>query len=81
MSLLRRGDARRSQHATAANEASSRSHAVLQIQVETREAAEGATAAVHLGKLSLVDLAGSERAANTRNRGARLHEGAPARVF
>lgn len=76
MALLQRGNARRSQHATAANEVSSRSHAVLQIIVETRENAEGTAAQINIGKLSLVDLAGSERAANTKNRGDRLKEGA-----
>ncbi|KAJ8610296.1 hypothetical protein CTAYLR_009074 [Chrysophaeum taylorii] len=76
MALLQRGNARRSQHATAANETSSRSHAVLQIIVETRERAEGTAAQIQIGKLSLVDLAGSERAANTKNRGDRLKEGA-----
>lgn len=76
MALLQRGNARRSQHATAANENSSRSHAVLQIIVETRESAEGTAAQINIGKLSLVDLAGSERAANTKNRGDRLKEGA-----
>lgn len=76
MALLQRGNARRSQHATAANENSSRSHAVLQIIVETRETAEGTAAQINIGKLSLVDLAGSERAANTKNRGDRLKEGA-----
>lgn len=76
MALLQRGNARRSQHYTAANETSSRSHAVLQIIVETRENAEGTAAQINIGKLSLVDLAGSERAANTKNRGDRLKEGA-----
>ena len=33
-------------------------------------------AAGRVGKLSLIDLAGSERAANTKNRGLRLLEGA-----
>ena len=41
MELLHRGNSRRSQHPTAANEVSSRSHAVLQVVVETRERAEG----------------------------------------
>ncbi|KAJ1450013.1 P-loop containing nucleoside triphosphate hydrolase protein [Pelagophyceae sp. CCMP2097] len=76
MELLQRGNAKRSQHATAANESSSRSHAVLQITVSTREAAEGTAAHINIGKLSLVDLAGSERAANTKNTGDRLKEGA-----
>ena len=76
MSLLHQGNAKRSQAATAANEASSRSHAVLQVVVESRDRAPGTVANIKVGKLSLVDLAGSERAANTKNVGARLVEGA-----
>jgi uncharacterized membrane protein YgcG len=76
MSLLHQGNAKRSQAATAANEVSSRSHAVLQVVVENRDRAPGTVANIKLGKLSLVDLAGSERAANTKNVGARLVEGA-----
>ena len=76
MQLLHQGNAKRSQAATAANEVSSRSHAVLQVVVENRDRAPGTVANIKVGKLSLVDLAGSERAANTKNRGARLVEGA-----
>jgi len=76
MQLLQQGNAKRSQAATAANEASSRSHAVLQVLVEARDKAPGVVDNIKVGKLSLVDLAGSERAANTQNRGARLVEGA-----
>ncbi len=76
MQLLHQGNARRSQAATAANEVSSRSHAVLQINVETQDKAPGLVANIKVGKLSLVDLAGSERAANTKNSGVRLVEGA-----
>ena len=76
MNLLHRGNEKRSQQATAANEVSSRSHAVLQVVVESKDRAPGKVAKIKVGKLSLVDLAGSERAANTKNRGARLVEGA-----
>ena len=78
MRLLHQGNARRSQAATAANEVSSRSHAVLQVIIEARDSASGhgVVENIKVGKLSLVDLAGSERAANTQNRGARLVEGA-----
>ena len=41
MQLLQQGNAKRSQAATAANEASSRSHAVLQVLVESRDNAPG----------------------------------------
>ena len=76
MNLLHQGNAKRFQAATAANEASSRSHAVLQVVVESNDTAPGIVANIKVGKLSLVDLAGSERAANTKNVGARLVEGA-----
>lgn len=76
MQLLHQGNAKRSQAATAANEVSSRSHAVLQVVIECRDRAPGTVANIKVGKLSLVDLAGSERAANTKNVGARLVEGA-----
>lgn len=76
MELLHQGNARRSQASTAANEVSSRSHAVLQVVVECKDRAPGTVANIKVGKLSLIDLAGSERAANTKNVGARLVEGA-----
>lgn len=78
MTLLEKGNMSRMQAATAANEVSSRSHAVLQVVVENREAEQPGHghSKIKIGKLSLVDLAGSERAAATKNRGARLQEGA-----
>ena len=53
-----------------------RSHAVLQVVVECKDRAPGTVANIKVSKLSLVDLAGSERAANTKNSGKRLVEGA-----
>ena len=53
-----------------------RSHAVLQVVVECKDKAPGTVANIKVSKLSLVDLAGSERAANTKNSGKRLVEGA-----
>jgi len=80
LALLRKGNARRTTEGTAANQASSRSHAVLQITVERRDnginANSVAVSNVTLGKLSLIDLAGSERASVTQNTGMRLLEGA-----
>jgi len=76
MACLEAGNRNRTQQATAANSVSSRSHAVLQIVVESRDKAEGIVAKIKIGKLSLVDLAGSERAAVTKNRGKTLAEGA-----
>ena len=58
------------------NEASSRSHAVLQITVENKDRAHGVSSEINVAKLSLIDLAGSERAAASHNRGIRLLEGA-----
>ncbi|CAK0799013.1 unnamed protein product [Prorocentrum cordatum] len=78
MSLVRAGNARRTEETTAANPVSSRSHAVLQLEVESflPPRLEGGPQRRRAAKLSLVDLAGSERAANTGNKGARLREGA-----
>ena len=91
MSLLHRGNKRRTQEATAANAVSSRSHAVLQVIIEQHEKSPGTASSVKVkdscaqkifltlnkyGKLSMIDLAGSERAAVTKNRGQRLLEGA-----
>ena len=65
-----------------------RSHAVLQIAVESRDRLPPANKKAvpskqqklvrvkRSSKLSMIDLAGSERAAETENRGARLQEGA-----
>ena len=59
----------RTTHATAANDTSSRSHAICQIHVKKGEEV--------LGKLVLVDLAGSERAQDTQsNNRQRRMEGA-----
>lgn len=76
MQLLRKGNRNRTQEATNANEASSRSHAILQVQVEYKEKTTGLDVEIKIGKLSMIDLAGSERASATQNRGIRLIEGA-----
>ncbi|EAR82018.2 kinesin motor catalytic domain protein (macronuclear) [Tetrahymena thermophila SB210] len=76
MALLKVGNRNRTKEATEANEASSRSHAVLQVQVEIKQLEQGPQEEVKYSKLSMVDLAGSERAANTSNRGLRMIEGA-----
>jgi kinesin family protein 18/19 len=73
---LRIGNKYRTQEATAANEGSSRSHAVLQVVVEQRERTADVNAEIKIGKLSMIDLAGSERASITQNRGIRMVEGA-----
>lgn len=76
MRYIRQGNRQRTKERTDANEASSRSHAVLQITVEHKDKAHGINAEINIAKLSLIDLAGSERASNTNNRGLRLVEGA-----
>lgn len=83
MDLVILGNERRSTSFTAANSQSSRSHAVLQINV-TRSARradvdlerEEISLDTNSATLSIVDLAGSERASATHNMGARMKEGA-----
>ncbi|KFW84436.1 Kinesin-like KIF19, partial [Manacus vitellinus] len=76
MQLLLKGNKQRTQEPTAANGASSRSHAVLQVTVTRRSPRKETGEEVRVGKLFMVDLAGSERAAQTQNRGKRMKEGA-----
>lgn len=68
MQILQEGNMRRTQEATDANKTSSRSHALLQINLMKNNRQHG--------KMFLIDLAGSERASNTNNTGQRLKEGA-----
>ena len=74
--VLKVGNRNRSKENTGANEASSRSHAILKLQVEVRDKAQSTTDETQISRLSLVDLAGSERASNTTNKGQRMVEGA-----
>lgn len=74
--LIMVGNRNRTSSPTEANAASSRSHAVLQINVTLRHRTASLTEEHLFATLSIIDLAGSERAANTKNRGATLHEGA-----
>lgn len=71
ISLLLKGNKARTVEPTAANQTSSRSHALLNITV-THSSPLG----TKQGRLYLTDLAGSERAKKTKNRGKRLQEGA-----
>lgn len=83
MELVLLGNERRSTSFTTANSVSSRSHAVLQVNITRksrradvdmdREAVYQDTTSA---TLSIVDLAGSERASATRNMGERMKEGA-----
>jgi kinesin family protein 18/19 len=76
MDLLFFGNNNRTQESTNVNETSSRSHAILEIQVEQKNKSSGIEGFIKIGKLSMIDLAGSERAARTNNRGMRMIEGA-----
>ncbi|EAS02983.2 kinesin motor catalytic domain protein (macronuclear) [Tetrahymena thermophila SB210] len=67
------GNTRRIMASTAANQFSSRSHAIIQIICEQVNHGQNKKTQ---SKLCIVDLAGSERAASTENRGMRLTEGA-----
>ena len=76
MDMIVRGNECRTSSPTEANATSSRSHAVLQINVSQRDKNAGINEPHTMATLSIIDLAGSERASATRNRGDRLAEGA-----
>ena len=66
MRLLQRGNKERTQEPTAANKTSSRSHALLMVNVtETSRSKQN----LKNGRLYMIDLAGSERASNTKVQG------------
>ena len=69
MRLLTRGNKERTQEPTAANKTSSRSHALLMVNVrQTAKSRMTEREAVKTGILYMIDLAGSERAAQTQVR-------------
>ncbi|CAD7937394.1 unnamed protein product [Amoebophrya sp. A25] len=76
MTLLKQANRNRTSEPTAANETSSRSHAVMCVTVEQQEKTAGIGKVLEIGKFSVIDLAGSERASSTANRGLRMLEGA-----
>ncbi|KAF9428752.1 kinesin-like protein Klp5 [Podila epigama] len=76
MELVFMGNANRTISPTEANATSSRSHAVLQINICQRPKTADVSEDFTVATLSLIDLAGSERASSTKNRGSRLIEGA-----
>ncbi|KAK6204745.1 kinesin motor domain-containing protein, partial [Scheffersomyces amazonensis] len=76
MDLILTGNQNRTSSPTEANATSSRSHAVLQINVTQKSRTPDLSEAHTFATLSIIDLAGSERAAATKNRGIRLSEGA-----
>ncbi|CAG9312138.1 unnamed protein product [Blepharisma stoltei] len=75
MECLNLGNQRRTVESNEVNVVSSRSHAILQIIIESRDKASGIESELTIGKLSMVDLAGSERNIMTNNKGIRLIEG------
>ncbi|GME86776.1 unnamed protein product [Ambrosiozyma monospora] len=76
MELIMIGNGNRTVCGTAANATSSRSHAVLQITVVKKAKVMELNDQQTIATLSIIDLAGSERASATKNKGARLFEGA-----
>ncbi|EPS41826.1 hypothetical protein H072_4202 [Dactylellina haptotyla CBS 200.50] len=76
MDMIVMGNENRTMSPTEANATSSRSHAVLQINVVQKNKTAGLSEDLFSATLSIIDLAGSERASVTKNRGERLLEGA-----
>ena len=76
MDMIVRGNEYRTMSPTEANATSSRSHAVLQINVAQKDRNADINEPHTMATLSIIDLAGSERASATKNRGERLTEGA-----
>lgn len=72
MEMVAYGSALRKTNATAANQHSSRSHAILTLNIHYMKENE----VKKVTRLSLIDLAGSERANRTLNTGSQLREGA-----
>lgn len=73
--LIHKGNLNRTTHATDANQVSSRSHAVLSVNVKRRDRTANISEDYSIATLSVIDLAGSERASATNNKGVRLKEG------
>ena len=76
MDMIVQGNEYRTVSPTEANAVSSRSHAVLQINVSQKDRNADINEPHTMATLSIIDLAGSERASATKNRGDRLLEGA-----
>jgi kinesin family protein 18/19 len=76
MDMIVKGNEYRTVSPTEANATSSRSHAVIQINVAQKDRNADVNEPHTMATLSIIDLAGSERASATKNRGDRLLEGA-----
>ena len=75
LELILKGNQKRTMAETSTNQFSSRSHAILQISVESTCNNSKGNTEVWNSKLSLVDLAGSERASINDTKGLRMLEG------
>eukprot|EP00698_Gefionella_okellyi_P024075 TRINITY_DN8402_c0_g1_i5.p1 TRINITY_DN8402_c0_g1~~TRINITY_DN8402_c0_g1_i5.p1 ORF type:complete len:1259 (+),score=408.35 TRINITY_DN8402_c0_g1_i5:51-3827(+) len=78
MQLIDMGFQKRHTESTAMNKDSSRSHAILRIAIESRDAADAdakGPVAKRVSQLNLVDLAGSESVRHTEAAGQRQREG------
>ncbi|CDK25732.1 unnamed protein product [Kuraishia capsulata CBS 1993] len=76
MDMILEGNMNRTVSPTEANATSSRSHAVLQINITQRAKTAEINEEHTFATLSIIDLAGSERASVSKNRGERFQEGA-----
>jgi centromeric protein E len=76
LEVIQRGASQRHVGETKMNEASSRSHSIFRMVIESKDKDTEEEGAVRIGELNLVDLAGSERQSQTQATGARLKEGA-----
>ena len=76
LDMITEGNKRRTQSPTEANAVSSRSHAVLQVNVTRRPRTADTVEEMCSASLNIIDLAGSERASATTNHGMRMKEGA-----
>ncbi|KAL4469452.1 hypothetical protein ABPG74_004705 [Tetrahymena malaccensis] len=73
--LIRKGNSIRVMASTHSNQFSSRSHCIIQINIEKVPTDLKYASHKIVSKLSLIDLAGSERAAVSENKGIRMMEG------
>jgi kinesin family protein 3/17 len=74
MEVFNEGTANRHVRATNMNEASSRSHSLFTVTIESSEIGADGKSHIKVGKLNIVDLAGSERQSKTGATGEGLKE-------
>lgn len=73
--LIQNGNKRRKMAKTNSNQFSSRSHAIIQVNLKIKSIISDSDGSPITSKLSFIDLAGSERITLTENRGLRMAEG------